>query len=286
MSNGVILIANNNGSIDYVKQAMFLVERIRKFMNVPVSIITDSPIYLKDNFDTSVVDNILTIDYKNTHNKRFYFDGAMAHKLLQFKNHSRSLAYDLSPYDKTIVMDTDFIVSNDSLCRCFESTYDLMMYKDCVDLSGVRDMHEFRYISDKSVDFYWATVVYFEKNEKNSAFFDLVAHIEQEWNHYKKIYQIQNAMFRNDFAFSIAAHIMQGFQRSNDVVKPLPGKHFFTTDKDILWKMHDDYMMFLIEKKDHLGEYTPISTKGLNVHVMNKFSLERCIQEQECIEVM
>ena len=286
MSNGVILIANNNETIDYVKQAMFLAERIRKYMNVSVSIITDSPKYLQENFDTSNIDKVLTIDYKSTYNKRFYFDGAMAHKRLQFKNHSRSLAYDLSPYNKTIVMDTDYIVSNDSLCKCFDSAYDLMMFKDCVDLSGVRDMHEFTYVSDKSVAFYWATVVYFEKNKKNKTFFDLVSHIEQEWNHYKKIYQINNAMFRNDFAFSIAAHIMQGFQPGNEIVKPLPGKHFFTTDKDILWKMKEDYMMFLVEKKDHLGEYTPISTQGLNIHVMNKFSLERCIQEQECIEVM
>ena len=286
MSNGVILIANNNETIDYVKQAMFLAERIRKYMNVSVSIITDSPKYLQENFDTSNIDKVLTIDYKSTYNKRFYFDGAMAHKRLQFKNHSRSLAYDLSPYNKTIVMDTDYIVSNDTLCKCFDSAYDLMMFKDCVDLSGVRDMHEFTYVSDKSVAFYWATVVYFEKNKKNKTFFDLVSHIEQEWNHYKKIYQINNAMFRNDFAFSIAAHIMQGFQPGNEIVKPLPGKHFFTTDKDILWKMKEDYMMFLVEKKDHLGEYTPISTQGLNIHVMNKFSLERCIQEQECIEVM
>jgi len=279
MNNGAILVANNNGQIDYVKQAVFLSTRIKKYLDLPTTVITDSPEYLKNKFDVSNIDQILEIPYVNTDNKRFYFDGSTKHKTLMFKNQSRTLAYFMSPYDKTIVLDTDFIVSNSLLKNCFDSPNDLMMYKEAHDLANVRDMHEFSYVSDKGIEFYWATVIYFQKNKKNDIFFDLVSYIEDNWQHYRKVYQISNSMFRNDFAFSIAINIMQNFYPDQSIVTKLPGKHFFTIDKDILYKIHDDYMMFLVEKKDIIGEYTPISTKGLNVHVMNKFSLERCINE-------
>ena len=41
----------------------------------------------------------------------------------------------------------------------------------------------------------------------------------------------------------------------------------------------DNKLQFLIEKKDHLGEYTAAKTEGIDVHVMNKISLSRCIDE-------
>jgi hypothetical protein len=59
----------------------------------------------------------------------------------------------------------------------------------------------------------------------------------------------------------------------------LPGTMTYAIDKDILLKIKDDKLQFLIEKKDYLGEYTAAKTQGLDVHVMNKISLSRCIDE-------
>jgi len=39
-------------------------------------------------------------------------------------------------------------------------------------------------------------------------------------------------------------------------------------------------MMFLVEKKDYLGEYTAIKTVGQSIHVMNKSSLNRIIDQE------
>jgi hypothetical protein len=57
----------------------------------------------------------------------------------------------------------------------------------------------------------------------------------------------------------------------------LPGKMIFAADKDILVSADENKMQFLVEKKDYLGEYTMVKTTGLDVHVMNKFSLSRYI---------
>jgi len=279
MSKGVVLIANNNGTVDYVKQAIYCAGRIKKYLNLPVTLITDSEDYVSK-IAHDVFDKVISTDYRNVENKKFYFDGALSHKILMFKNYSRSTAYHLSPYDKTILMDTDYILSNSILNNCFDMDSNLMMYKESVDIAQVRDEREFEYISDKGIDFYWATVVYFEKNEKNDIYFNLIDHIEENWNYYQSIYDINADLFRNDFAFSIAIHIMNGFQSNNEIVDKLPGKHYYTTDRDVAWKINNDYLMFLVQKKNFEGQYTAISTSGLNVHIMNKFSLGRIIDNE------
>lgn len=278
-SKGALLIARNNGQIDYVKQAVFLAKRIKTYLDIPTTIITDSIDYLKNSFDCSVFDNILEVDYVEGGNNRSYFDGSLAHKTAPFKNDIRDMAYDMSPYDETLLLDTDYIISNSLLKNCFDSENDFMLFKDSYDISKTRSEVEFQHISDYSIDFYWATVVFFRKTETNKVFFDLVKHIKKEWRHYRQVYQISSLLFRNDFAFSIAIHIMNGFEKG-DFAKPLPSKHYYTIDRDLVYEIKGDQMLFLVEKKDYLGEYVPIRTKGMNVHVMNKISLERILNKE------
>lgn len=278
MNKGALLIARNNGELDYVKQAVFLAKRIKKYLDIPTSIITDSPDYLKNSFDENTFDEIIDIPYETSKNMRAYHDGTLFYKSAQFKNNVRNLAYDLTPYDETLLLDTDYIISNNLLKSCFTSQNDFMIYTKNEDVAKVRDEREFDHISDYSIDFYWATVVFFRKTSTNKIFFDLVSHIQDNWKHYVKVYQLESPLYRNDFSFSIAIHIMNGFQKG-DFAQELPGKHFFTTDKDILWKIDEDSLTFLIEKKNYLGEYTSLKTTGMNIHVMNKFSLERMIDK-------
>jgi len=283
MSKGAFLIARNNGHIDYVKQAVFLAKRIKKYLDVPVTIATDSVEYLNTAFGTDDFDNVIELEYTNESNMRYFFDGGLTKKTANFKNNNRASVYDLTPYDETLLMDTDYIISNSLLKDCFDSASDFLIYKKSDDVAKVRDEREFDKISDTSVDFYWATVVFFRKTEINKVFFDLVAHIEQEWNHYRRVYQITSSLFRNDFAFSIAIHMLNGFAPGN-FAQQLPGSMLYITDKDILWQLDEDEMLFLVEKKDYLGEYTVLKTQGQTIHVMNKISLNRIIDKEFTVE--
>jgi len=276
-TRGVLVFARNNGHIDYVKQAAFLADRVKYYLDLPTSIVTDSPRYLNDNFPDTF-DHVISLEKYSDENSRLYFDGAMAHASASFNNRRRSDAYALSPYSETLLLDTDIVICNDIYKNCFTSSRDFLIYKESHDLGNVRDVSEFEYISDCGVEFYWATCIFFRKNEINSTFFDLVKHVQDNWTHYVKVYQLSTTMFRNDFAFSIAIHIMNGFQKGNFTAS-MPGKILYVTDKDILWRLQDDEMMFLVEKKHRLGEYTPIKTQGQTVHVMNKLSLNRAIDK-------
>ena len=293
MSKGVLVFARNNANIDYCKQAYFLAKRISKYLNLPTTIVTDSTKYLLSAYPDaeSVFDNIISIVWKeedlteNTtlsktenHGLRTYRDGTLVEKKLEFKNETRTLAYDLTPYDETLILDTDVVICNDTFKQCFSQSHDFLAYRTSYDLAGFDRGNSFERVSDTSVDFYWATCIFFRKTAENKIFFDLLQHIQENWNHYNKIFQINSAFYRNDFSFSIAIHIMNGYQQGN-FANPMPGVLYFTTDKSILWEIKNSELLLLLEKQKHLGEYTPLRIKDANVHVMNKYSLNRCIDE-------
>lgn len=277
MSNGVLIFAFNNEKIDYIRQTVFIAKRIKMYLGVNTSIVTSNINYVVENYEYTVFDKIIEYNPKIMNNVRRYSDGTLSSHIANFKNFNRSYACDLSPYDNTLLIDSDFIISNSLLKNCFSMDQDIMMYSDSLDLCKHRKTKEFDFISDTSVKFYWATVVYFNKSEKSKLFFNLIKHIEEYWEHYLQVYQINSVMFRNDFAFSIAAHMLNNYQNNNFVVD-LPGKMYYTLDKDLIYSIEQEKMKFLLEKEHYLGEYTPICTNGLNVHVMNKFSLNRLIE--------
>ena len=293
MSKGILVFARNNSHVDYIKQAYFLAQRAKDLLGLPTSIVTDSEEYLLQQFSDAdtVFDKVIKIVWKpedvaaNTvlsnsedHRIKVFYDGAMAAKNLQWKNESRVFAYEVSPYDETLVLDTDVVICNDAFLTCFEQHHDLLMYKECADLTGMDRGTEFKIISETSVDFYWATAVFFRKSDTNKIFFDLIQHVHENWVHYSNMFQLRSTLYRNDFAFSIAVHIMNGYQSGN-FANPMPGTLYYITDKSILWNIDKNSLLFLLEKPKHEGEYTACRIKDANVHVMNKFSLNRCIDE-------
>jgi hypothetical protein len=271
-SKGVIVFAKNNGNVDYVKQAAYVAKRVKQYMGLPTTIVTDSPTYAQKFSDT--FDEILKIRSDLPGNLRNYYDGYSSREL-EFKNSNRFTAFKFSPYDETILIDTDFIIANDSLNKCFDSNQDFMLYKNAKSISSIKNT-EFDYISDASIDFYWATVVYFKKTELAKTIFELVEHIQEEWKHYRRLYQIKSSMFRNDFAFSIALHILNDHKK-NVFIKEIPGVLHYTTDRDVLDEIYNEKFTFLLQTDNH---YQAAMTKGMNVHIMNKFSLERHIDKE------
>lgn len=292
-TRGIVVFARNNSQVDYVKQAHFLAKRARDILGLPTTLVTDSINFLDVEYPDwkTVFDKVVPIVWDSrdlnastvltrgeNHSQKKFYDGALVSKRLEWKNEARTVAYDVSPYDETLLLDSDIVISNSIWTECFEQMHDLLLYKTATELLEVDRGEDFTRVSDTSVDFYWATCIFFRKTTENRVFFDLVKHIQENWSHYKNIFQINSPYYRNDYAFSIAVHIMNGYQ-SGDFAKPMPGKLYFATDKSILWKIEDRSLTVLLEKPTYDGEYTPLKVKNINLHTMNKFSLNRCIDE-------
>tara|TARA_Y100000385_G_scaffold177961_1_gene183955 strand:- start:42 stop:866 length:825 start_codon:yes stop_codon:yes gene_type:complete len=274
MTNGVLCFAHNNGKVNYIKQAEFLAKRVKQHLNLPTTLVTSTPQGLGDN---TVFDQVIEIADDNNNVKRYY-NGSLHHQRLPFKNNDRVRSYELSPYDTTLVLDTDYIICNDVFNNAFNSTHDFQIYRNGIDLCDWRKHKEFDYINDTGIPFYWATCFCFTKTQETKIFFDLLQHLVSNWKHYDQVYNLGSRNFRNDHVFSIAIHMMNGFTDGN-WAKTLPGKMFYTLDRDIVKTIKDNSLTFLLQKENYVGEYILASTKDCNVHVMNKFSLGELIND-------
>jgi len=277
MTTGALIFAQNNGLVDYVKLAVFAASRIKKYLNIPVTLATDSPGWLDSAYPNHCFDQVIEISAKSGGRKTFH-DGTLSSKIFEWKNTSRSQIYDLTPYDRTLVIDSDYIINSSVLAPALERNIDLQIYKKSFDLADWRPNSEFQRVNEQSIPFYWATTFIFNKNQITEEFFNLVSFIQSNWIYFRTLYNIESSAFRNDYAFSIAIHLMNNKADGNFAME-LPGTMTYAIDKDILLKIEDNKLQFLVEKKDYLGEYTAAKTEGLDVHVMNKISLSRCIDE-------
>jgi len=277
MNTGAVIFAQNNAQVDYIKLAIFSAKQVIKHLEIPVTLITDNPDWLNTTYpdDVGIFDKIIVINGYESQSKKFY-DGSLTSKKFEWKNFTRSQVYELTPYDKTLVLDSDYIINSNVLKPALSSNYDLQIYRNSFDLAGWRNTESFTVLNQYSVPFYWATVFVFEKNPVTEAFFTLVAHIKNNWEYYRVLHSIDTQIFRNDFALSIAIHTMNGNTDGSFAVE-LPGTMTYATDRDFLVAKKDNKMQLLVEKENHHGEYTLVKTTGIDVHVMNKYSLSRFI---------
>ena len=273
MTKGVLLFAHNNRSLDYVGLAVKSAKRIKKHLNLPITLVTDSVEWLNSNYgsDLNLFEKVISTD--SEYQDRRLYDGCNHYELIHWKNLARTTAFELSPYDETLVIDVDYLINSDFLLNCFNLNQDFLLFKDSYDLANWRN-NEFVYVSTHGIPFYWATVFYFKKTPWTKLFFELLGYIKNNWSYYKNLYQLLAPHYRNDIAFSVAIHILNGFT-TEKFAGTIPGKMYYSTDKDILVKDKDTALTLLVQKENMFGEYTLIKTENLDVHVMNKQSIMR-----------
>lgn len=283
-SRGVLLFAENNERINYVKLAIISAHCVKNHMgrNTKVSLITTQRTL--DGLDESersevksLFDKIITTDYDESHqsNVRVYRDTRYHEVRAKFQNKARSSAYNLTPYDETLLIDVDYFVLNDSLNSVWGCNEDFLINKSAKTLFH-KELQgpEFR-LNPFGVRMYWATIIYFKKSEKAKLIFDLIEHVKETWNYYKHVYDFSGALYRNDFAFSIALHMLNGFIDDEDFVKSFPDPAILTaidTDQFISFDDKESIRFYANDTVENYKFYIS-KVKGVNVHCLNKISL-------------
>lgn len=277
MNKGVLIFAQNSEQVDYALLSLISGGLAAKHLKVPVSLATDkhtidwmkeSKIYSKSK---NVFDSIIEIDVDRSNNNRKLKDG-LSSSLVPFKNFSRSLAHKITPYDRTLLIDSDFLIFSDNLNKFWEVDADVMISRSMLDMSNKdRAGYHDRYISDTGIHLFWATTVMFTKNQQSKIYFDTVDFIKNNYKNFSETYRFDNRIYRNDIAFSVAKHILDGFStKLTDCLPPVPT----VFDSDVLQSVSDDArLLFLISQNGNF--YSAMSTKDMDIHVMNKQSIVR-----------
>jgi hypothetical protein len=277
MTQGILLYAHNNRTVDYALMSVIAGGLAKKNLQVPVSLITDASTiaWMKEsnifNQAESMFDHIIVVDRPTTDNQRRLHDGQTG-QMIPFINTNRSTAYDLTPYDRTLLIDSDFFILSNSLGEYWNVDADVMLgsaINDIYDDSRVGYLD--RHVSDTGVKMYWATTVMFSKNVNAKLFFDTVNYVKENYSQFADVFRFDCRQFRNDIAFSVAKHILDGYQQ--DDVLSLPPV-LSALDKDILHSVTGNTLRFLVDYK-LINSYCAASISNVDIHIMNKQSVIR-----------
>lgn len=180
--NGICIFAQNNNKANYVQQAVDLALSIKKFNpNESVSIITNDKV-ANDVFDyvIAIPDDVTSKD--------------------SWRIENRAKVYDLTPYDQTIVFDSDVLLTH-STEQLWEklSNKDLYFTTEVINHRGntiVKDtIHRKTFIENNLPNIYSA-FFYFKKTDKNKEFFDLLKSIVEN---YEEVYKVMTPSSRQYF---------------------------------------------------------------------------------------
>ena len=111
----------------------------------------------------------------------------------------------------------------------------------------------------------------FRKSNTAQYIFDCMNMIRDNWQHYRDLYGISKATYRNDFALSIALGIVSGH---TGVVEEIPGTLLSIMPDTELTK---DKLGYNINFADASGNQQYISFCNLAFHAMGKKHLENII---------
>lgn len=283
MTRGVLMYAHGNPEIDYFKIACANALMVKKNLGVPVAVVTDTSSldWGKKSLGTDIInecfDNIIVVDkdysFKNSRN---FSDTSYATKPLTFYNCNHWEAYNLSPFDETLFIDCDYLIMSDALNACWGSAQEIMVnHKIYSPIDQVAPYS--KNIDELGIRLYWATVIYFKKSPLAEKLFSLMQHIQENYGYYKDLYSFSNGMFRNDYAVSIAIHMLNGFTDTESVIKelPIPGLLMSWDTDDIYDVTGVDDIVLYAEKKDQKGFYILTRIKNTDVHIMNKWAINR-----------
>ena len=266
MTRGAILFAFNSDKYDYYKMAVATAKRINHFLNLPVTVVTDenSVQDLGYTFDNTII----TIPDKN--NKR---DWGM------WINKGRYQAYEFSPYDETLLLDTDYMVNSDKLLKTFDFSNDFCCH-DHTEFFMQPNLPQ-EMLSPFSFETLWATVVMFKKTKKAQQIFQCIEMIQKNFEHYANIHGFISSTYRNDYALTLALRIVNGHILPQENIIPWSLMHvgkntqihknsndFLDTEFTV---MYDNWQRGKIKK-----EY--ITIKDMDFHVMVKEDFMKLIK--------
>jgi hypothetical protein len=257
---GVLLFAFNNERVNYFKMAKLCAIQIEQFWGLPVCVVSDEP-QPKRGWPKNVK-FWRQIDRPQRINSKAYPDFGAA---LSFWNTNRHRAFELTPFDQTILIDTDLIISTTSIIDAWHGR-GVSLTKDAYSVDGTTLWNDTRFVGSAKVPMYWATIVCFDKSPIAVEFFQQWERSVQFYASYSALHGFDPGPMRNDFAVTLAVERLKGGTQSDFFDLPYsiptlaPGSTLLSLDPLIATVPYKEEEFITVELFS-------------DVHVMNKKSL-------------
>lgn len=264
MTTGALIFAYNNEHIDYLAMADWSAKQIHRHLDIPVCVVTNvERVPTNHHFDRVVV-------VPSTDTQQRHFADFNVHAT--WHNGARVSAYDVTPWDKTLVLDADYVVATDQLGVLFDTDYDFLSHRLAVSASGRTEFEHNNRFGQVGMPMNWATVMCFKKCTAVKLMFDSMQMIKQHWDHYRSIYKINEHAYRNDFALSIALNLINGHTLINT---DIPWNLLTVMPQEQLTKVDTD--LYRLDYVDSQGKAKWILLNQ-DFHAMGKLALKTLIE--------
>lgn len=244
MSRGILLFCFDTEQTKYHKILERCVSLIKKNLKLPITVVTDFNTFKK-------LKPLGFINYK-------FIEPELGNTKLgkEWNNVDRHMAYELSPYEVTLVMDIDYFPFTDNLAQFLDTDYNFLVSDTAYDLTGKNTFDQRRW---SMIPMVWATVLVFKKNYEVKKIFETVKYIKQYYSYFNDMYRVYSKNLRNDYLFAMALQQINGFTGYDKLPLALPTlppdcEILKITDTGLAWKQ-DDKISY-VENQD--------------VHVLNK----------------
>lgn len=258
--SGVLFFSFDNGLIDYsslTRNATFLVH---KHLGLPVCVVTD-----KVTEDFFMADKLIRIDKDEASTQRFFQDFGQS---ASWYNMGRELALDLTPWQHTIVLDSDYLVMSKDLLKYVDAPLALSRSAYFID-SDYRHKN-LQVMPMSHLPMYWATVMIFDALDiRAQMFFSQMKKIKKAWPYFSQMCGLNPDLYRNDYVATLSLAMLQQHRWSRDYDLPIT---LLTAgfDSEVT---RVDYQGITINTKGN----PPYLIKDIDIHVFNKKSLLRAL---------
>ena len=177
-TRGICLFCYNNNQLDYAKYAHIAAAMVKRFMkNNNTCLITDNGTlgWIENSIPAAVTercfDEIVVYDVEHDENPRKHYDSPWTEFTAPFKNSNKHEVIDLTPFDQTLLMDTDFMVQNNFYDYVFDTDHGVALHKHARYLEHQRPYLNEINLNEHGIHHWWSTVVYFDRTNAESQIF-------------------------------------------------------------------------------------------------------------------
>jgi len=261
MNTGVIIFAIN-GDIKYTELAKEAADRVKQWLNLPTTLITDQTV------NDPAFEQVIVIDDVGQSSTRFWAD---SQKKSQWFNAARSQALDLTPYDRTLLIDADYWIGNNNLLNIINGTQPFACHRHAMNIYD--EQVKIQKFSERNVDMWWATVCVFDKSTIVQDIFTAWKMIQHNYQHYASLFNFTSRPFRNDYALSLALLLINGHEQPLWADLPWP---LFNVTPECEIELTDSEWNIRYQRMTD-GELKPwrVSVSGVDLHIMGKSNLEK-----------
>ena len=214
-------------------------------------------------------------------NHRRHFDSPWTEFTAQFNNSNKHKIYQYSPFEKTLLLDIDYIVKTDILLKYFDSEHPVCMFDNATTVRNEEPALEERFLYDAGIKMWWSTVVYFDRSDFSKLFFDTWSHVAENYEFYQYLYNFPSKLFRTDYCVSIAVHILAGMQDTQLLLGNFDDTALMNMSQkdDIIEVRNDNEWLMVAHDPKEVWKHILVKSSNQDIHVMNKRAFGRLIPD-------